>query len=185
VNRKEYMQEYRQKHREERKEYNKEWIRKNLEHYKKNRKEWYEKNKEYIQKQRRESNPEYYKNYTKNRYKRDLKFRLSRKIDSRIYKGLKKNEGGETIKKLLGYTLTDLKKHLQKTTPAGYTWNNYLEGRLQMDHIIPKSNFNFTNPEHVDFKRCWALGNLRLILAKENIKKKNKLYKPFQPALQI
>ncbi|GAI61384.1 unnamed protein product, partial [marine sediment metagenome] len=38
---------------------------------------------------------------------------------------------------------------------------------------------------HIDFKRCWALENLRLLPAKENMVKHNKLDRPFQPALRI
>lgn len=34
-------------------------------------------------------------------------------------------------------------------------------------------------------RRCWALKNLRLLLAKDNIKKKDKLKKPFQPSLLL
>jgi len=34
-------------------------------------------------------------------------------------------------------------------------------------------------------KRCWALSNLRLLPAKENMIKHNKLDRPFQPALRI
>ncbi|GAI73524.1 unnamed protein product, partial [marine sediment metagenome] len=50
-------------------------------------------------------------------------------------------------------------------------WKDYLNRDLHIDHIIPKSAFNFTKPEHTDFKRCWALDNLRLL--------------PVQPALSI
>ena len=35
------------------------------------------------------------------------------------------------------------------------------------------------------FERCWALKNLRLLPAKENFAKKDKLEKPFQPSLMI
>ena len=45
--------------------------------------------------------------------------------------------------------------------------------------------FNFSKPEHPDFKRCWALKNLRLLPAEENRKKGSKLINPFQPALEI
>ena len=76
--------------------------------------------------------------------------------------------------------MADLIKHLEKTLPDGYTWEE-----CHIDHKIPMSAFNFTTPEHTDFKRCWALSNLRLLPAKENLVKYNKLYKPFQPALLV
>jgi len=69
--------------------------------------------------------------------------------------------------------------------PKGYCWQDFLEGKLHIDHKIPISAFNFTKSEHIDFKRCWALSNLQLLPARENIIKSNHLSKPFQPALKI
>lgn len=45
--------------------------------------------------------------------------------------------------------------------------------------------FNFSLPEHRDFKRCWALKNLQPLWASENCKKKDSLQKHFQPSLQL
>ena len=69
--------------------------------------------------------------------------------------------------------------------PDNCTWQNYLEGKLHIDHIIPINAHNFTKAQHTDFKRCWALSNLRLLPAKENLIKGSELTKPFQPALSL
>ena len=87
--------------------------------------------------------------------------------------------------KQVNYTIVDLKNHLEKTIPNGYDWEDYINGKLQVDHIIPISAFNFTSANHTDFKRCWALENLRLLPSKENSKKSYTLNQPFQPALRI
>ena len=58
-------------------------------------------------------------------------------------------------------------------------------GKMRKATTTKRSAFNFSKPEHIDFKRCWSLENLRLLPAMENIKKHNKLFKPFQPALKI
>jgi hypothetical protein len=63
------------------------------------------------------------------------------------------------------------------------TWGNY--GQWHVDHKIPISAFNYETPDDIDFKRCWALKNLRPMWAKENISKGAKLDKPFQPALAL
>lgn len=102
-----------------------------------------------------------------------------------IWKALKGNKAGRHWEDLVGYKLNDLIKRLKNTMPKDYCWQDFMEGRLHIDHIIPKSAFNYTNTEHIDFKRCWSLDNLRLLPAKENLIKHNKLYKPFQPALAI
>jgi len=59
------------------------------------------------------------------------------------------------------------------------TWENH--GKFSndrktwhIDHIIPQSLLLFDNIEHPNFKKCWALENLRPISAKENLKKSNK-----------
>ena len=83
------------------------------------------------------------------------------------------------------YDLNDLIKRLKRTMPKNYTWQDYLDGNLHIDHIIPISAFNFSTPKQIDFKRCWALENLRLLSAEENLRKNAKLSKPFQPALKL
>jgi len=141
-------------------------------------------------------NPEWQKQYNqehkkernellKNRYKTDLKFNLSIRMSSMIYHSLMENKAGNHWESLVGYTLIDLIKRLNKTMPQGFTWKDFLSGELHIDHKIPISAFNFDRPEHIDFKRCWALENLRLLPAKENLIKHNKLDRPFQPALRI
>jgi len=102
-----------------------------------------------------------------------------------IKRSLRNNKNGYHWEIFVDYTLSDLIKRLNNTMPEGYTWQDFLSGELHIDHIIPKSAFNFTRPEHTDFKRCWALSNLRLLPAKENRIKYNKLDRPFQPALKL
>jgi len=102
-----------------------------------------------------------------------------------IWLSLKGNKAGKHWENLVGYTLKDLVKHLKKTMPKGYNWKDVLNGKLHIDHIIPKSVFNFTKPRHIDFQNCWALSNLQLLPARENMLKHDKLTKPFQPALML
>ena len=148
--------------------------------------------KEYTEKYRkrnivkiREYRKEYNKNIIRERYKTDIKFKLNSLISRAIRGALKGNKSGKKWESLVGYTLINLQKHLKKTMPEGYTWQDYMNGKLHVDHKIPKSIFNYSKPEHTDFKRCWALKNLRLLPAKDNLIKGSKLSRPFQPALQI
>lgn len=61
------------------------------------------------------------------------------------------------------------------------SWDNY--GKWHIDHKTPKSVFNFTQAEHRDFKRCWALKNLQPMWAEDNHSKGAKLTNHFQPSL--
>jgi len=187
---------YYQEHKEQYKESSKRWREKNREKYLKTQREknrkWREGNKEYTRKR----NKEYYKNhkeehlehcreYNKNKNKTDLKYNLNERMRRRIRDSLKENTNGKRWESLVGYTLADLIDRLKNTIPKGYAWQDFLNAKLHIDHIIPIKAFNFTRPEHTDFKRCWALENLRLLPAKENWIKNAKLDRAFQPALRI
>ena len=193
---KEYMKQYYQKNRERilqrTKEYKKQYRKDNIETIKEYQKQYCKNNKERISEQKKqyyqdniEKAKEYARQYVNNKYKTDLKFNLDHKTKIAIGLSLKGNKAGRHWEYLVDYTLNDLIKHLKKTIPEGYTWQDFMDGKLQIDHKIPISIFNFTEPEHIDFKRCWALENLRLLPAKENLRKSNKLLKPFQLALQV
>jgi len=62
-----------------------------------------------------------------------------------------------------------------------YFENNYplefaeitVKGKYHIDHIIPCAIYDFNNPEHI--KLCWQPENLRIIPAKENLEKNDKL----------
>ena len=122
--------------------------------------------------------------YEKN--KKNLQYRLNQRMRSSIWCALKKSvKNGRKWEELVGYTVEQLKKHLKSTMPDNYLWQDFLDGELHIDHIIPISAFNFDIPEHLDFRRCWALENLRLLPKKENLSKFNKIIMPFQTSLKI
>ncbi len=104
-------------------------------------------------------------------------FRLS------IYHCLIQDKHGRSWENIVGYTLNDLRNHLERHFEDGMTWDNYGKFGWHIDHIIPVSVFNFKSIHDIDFKRCWALSNLRPLWAEENWKKNNKLSKPFQPSI--
>lgn len=119
----------------------------------------------------------------KSRRDNELIYRLNGDIGSQIRKSLQGNKAGRHWENLVGYTLEQLKKHLEKQFKDGMSWDNRSEWHI--DHIVPKSVFNFTKPEHRDFKRCWALKNLQPIWATDNLAKGAKIGKHFQPSLLI
>ena len=136
-------------------------------------------------KARRESDHSkaYARTWQRERRANDPQYRLNRNISRSISLALKDNKNGRHWESLVGYTVADLKKHLQKLFTADMTWDNY--GKWHMDHVIAKIHFNYTKPEHADFKRCWALKNLQPMWASPNISKGAKLDKHFQPSLLL
>jgi len=191
-----YNKQYRENNIEKLKEYNKQWSKDNREKLREYKKQYYQENKEYrreYQKQWRKDNPEHHEQYYnqnkekikehRNQYcvskrKTNLSFNLNHRISNAIYYSLKGNKAGRHWETLVGYTLDDLIKRLRKTMPKGYTWDDYLQGKLEVDHIYPIAMFNFTSTIDYDFQRCWALKNLQLLPAKENRLKGCRLIKP-------
>jgi hypothetical protein len=125
----------------------------------------------------------WHKDYHKKKWKTDPKFRLKSNITRVINLSLKDGKNGKHWENLVGYTLTRLIKHLEKQFTEGMAWNNYGMYGWVVDHKIPISAFNFTQPEHRDFQRCWALKNLQPMWSRKNIIKSNKLSNHFQPSL--
>lgn len=129
---------------------------------------------------------EYQRKYQRERAQSSPRVRLDRAMSGGIYKsiasGAKASRRWETI---VDYTVEDLMAHLEKKFKPGMTWDNYGRGGWHIDHIIPRSAFNYETPDDIDFKRCWALDNLQPLWEFDNISKGAKLDKPFQPSLAI
>ena len=152
-----------------------------------NHKDWYTEYSKKYWEENKEREKEKWQVYYANNYdymlKRNRKYRHKRgyswikvdKLDDRmshsIRIALRGNKGGRHWEDLVSYTLDELKKHLIFTLPSGYTWQDYLDGFLHIDHIIPKYLFEYTDYADREFKQAWALANLRLLPAKENLKK--------------
>jgi hypothetical protein len=109
--------------------------------------------------------------------------RLSHNISIRIGHDLHGNKNGEHWEKIVGYSIKQLKEHLERKFTTGMSWDNYGLHGWHVDHIIPQSAFNYETVDDIDFKKCWALKNLQPMWGAQNISKGNKVKKPFQPSL--
>lgn len=160
-----------------RKAYNKEYLSNPdvQQHYR----QWY---------RNRRCNDEYRKQRNerlKEQRKNDPVFRLNHMMSNRIHRYLKTGKGGKSWRDLVPYTLDELKTHLENQFQPGMTWENYGYDGWVIDHIQPLSVHCFESPEHEDFRRAWALTNLRPLWREDNAKKYANLTKPFQPSLPM
>lgn len=112
--------------------------------------------------------------WRRDRHKTDPKYRLGSNMSKSILKSLKHNKGGSHWEDLVGYTLQELREHLEKQFDDKMNWDNYAS-YWTLDHIIPKSWYIYTKSKDIGFKLCWALENLQPLEAKENIRKNNKV----------
>ena len=95
-------------------------------------------------------------------------------IESRWAVGIKscfKRNGTTSYKnwrKVLGYSPKELCDHLEKQFEPGMSWDLFINGKIHIDHIIPKGAFYYESVDDKEFKDCWALSNLRPVWNKEN-----------------
>jgi len=134
-----------------------------------------------------QQNPVKIKAYAKKaraKIRNTLRGRLNIQMATSINKSLRKgSKNGRSWELLVGYTVEQLRKHLEGKLLPGMTWDNRKEWHI--DHIIPIAAFNYETPEDIDFKKCWRLKNLQPIWAKENLSKRTVLKHPFQPSLTM
>ena len=99
--------------------------------------------------------------------------KLNHSIRGAIRKALKGMKAGRHWETLVGYTLQDLKQHLEGLFTLDMNWNKFMKGEIHIDHIKPKSLFNYETAEDKEFRECWALENLQPLYAMDNLKKSN------------
>lgn len=103
------------------------------------------------QKRWRDKNPNYQKEYLKNKISTNPLFKLSGNIRCLIYRSLKSKGYTKKSKtyQILGCSFEDFKKHLESNFESWMTWENYgnwngapneLNASWDIDHIIPTSS---------------------------------------------
>lgn len=105
------------------------------------------------------------------RRRKDGRYRASASVSVRIWKSLK-GKGGTSWQTIVGYTRAELSIHLERQFYGCMTWSNF--GSVwHIDHIRPVSSFKFSGYEDREFRDCWALTNLRPLLKRENLIKRD------------
>lgn len=126
--------------------------------------EWSNKNREYL---REYKNQKYH-----DKHKHNLQNRLRSSLRSRIRLAIGKGKKCAKTMDLVGCTLEDLRKHIEKQFVDGMNWNNYGINGWHIDHIKPCSSFDLTKiNEQI---KCFHYTNLQPLWAKDNLIKSNK-----------
>jgi hypothetical protein len=110
--------------------------------------------------------------------------RLHHIISNTINRSIKRtgNKKSSSFTKHILYTIAELKLHIEKQFESWMNWDNHgkyttdtwddndpTTWTWQLDHIIPRSELPYTSMEDDNFKKCWALENLRPLSAKQNL----------------
>ena len=155
----EKVKEESKKYREEHPGYKKEWYNQ----HKEEAKEWWQNRNE----EQKAVKAEYNKNWKNYRYKNNNNYRIRCTISSAVRRSLKGIKKGDSIKNILGYSIEELKEWLESQFEDWMNWENLgltavkEKETWQIDHIIPVNTFNIKEIGDEEFRKCWALSNLR------------------------
>lgn len=181
-----YNRKYYQKNKEEIKTQTKTYREENREWALDYAKQYYEDNKEELKAQAREYRKENKEQV--NRWRKDARStpwgRIHHNVSNLIRITIQRNgssKNGNSIIKCLTYSISELKDYLEKHFEPWMNWDNWgiydknawddsnsTTWTWQIDHIIPQSDLPYVSMEDDNFKKCWALENLRPYSAKLN-----------------
>jgi hypothetical protein len=113
--------------------------------------------------------------YIKNRRNSDDNFKLAHALRRRINSAVKRNQKGGSAVEQLGCSIPFLKQYIESKFQRGMNWSNYSYHGWHIDHIIPLSSFNLSDPEQ--FKIACNYANLQPLWRKDNQSKGDKLDK--------
>lgn len=97
---------------------------------------------------------------------------LHHRVSASLSRSLRAGKGGRKTAGIVGWTVAELKAHLERQFLRGMGWENM--GQWHIDHIVPLSSFTITGPDDPEVRRAWALTNLRPLWAKDNLAKSDK-----------
>jgi len=121
----------------------------------------------------------------KNSKRKSVEYFLKESISDAVRFAISKSngkKGGKILLKYLGYSINDLKFHIESQFEKWMNWNNRgkynpkewkdddsTTWKWQLDHIIPQAILPYASMEDENFKKCWDLKNLRPYSAKQNV----------------
>lgn len=148
--------------------YNKKPKKERLKYYYTNKEKCLAKSKEYKNKNflaRRE----YMRNYERKKMKEDPAYMLRKYIGGRVRSAIKaqKAQKKDNLLELCGAGYNAIREHLENLFKPGMSWDNH--GQWHIDHIIPISKFDLTNPDEI--KKACYYKNLQPLWAHENLSK--------------
>jgi len=103
------------------------------------------------------------------KYKNDVKYKLSITLRARIGKAIKYNLKAKHTLELIGCSVKELKEYLEKQFKPGMSWVNHSQFGWHIDHKIPCDAFDLSKEE--EQCKCFHYTNLQPLWWNENLSK--------------
>jgi hypothetical protein len=156
---KDYHRRYCLLNKEKQNFYNVEYYQKNREHLNKINGAWSKKNRNRISLRNKE------------RRKKDINFKMREVLRRRIKQAIKRGYKFTSTINLLGTSIPNVIKYLEKKFKPGMTWENH--GKWHIDHIRPCAHFDLTDTKQQ--LECFHYTNLQPLWAFDNMSKGAKI----------
>lgn len=134
--------------------------------------EYHHRNKNIIherQRKWRSANTERIRDRLKRYYKENIQRNLSVKLRKRIKDALKYTRKSISTAELIGCSIEQLKTHIESQFVNGMNWNEYLLGRIHIDHKVPLAAFDLRDVNQQKIAFHWL--NLQPLWRQDNLQK--------------
>lgn len=95
--------------------------------------------------------------------------KIKNTILRRLRQSLRNYKTSPSLETLLGYSLGELRHHIERSFRKEMNWERFFAGYIHIDHIVPAVDFDLSDADQI--RACFALSNLRPLWAEDNIKK--------------
>lgn len=117
----------------------------------------------------------YHRDHLRKKRSSDPIWKLKHSIIDRIKLENYPNCTMRELENYLGYAIVDLYDYLMKSLPDGCVETDFLIlNKLHLDHIIPYHWYITFDAGDEEFKKCWAMKNLRFLLREDNLTRNKK-----------
>lgn len=116
----------------------------------------------------RKSDNEYLKRVLKENPQKRLRHNFAAQLRQHL-----KSKNGNHVFDLVGYSVEELRAHLESQFKPGMNWGNY-GTHWHIDHKKPVSWFQYSSSTDQSFIECWSLNNLQPLEKHLNLSKSNR-----------
>lgn len=142
-----------------------------LRHHKKHAEKIRETRKIYIANNKASIN-KYQREYSHMLAKTDANYLLIKRCRGRILFALKNGEKAANTAELLGVSIQHFREYITQQFYDGMTWEAFMNGEIELDHIKPVASFDFSNP--INQYICFNYRNHQPLWKRDNMLKSDK-----------